>query len=280
MLFEIDGIPYEAKTEPDLRFLQPYGKVFKVFDTLVSGNLCFGVEGPYGRLFIKLAGADTLNFTGRPSDAIETLRNAVPLLQTQHPALARLYTHGPVLHGYAAVFEWLDAQPFVSSDRSDRTVRSRMQTLPLPSQLAMIDNIFSLHLALAEKGFIAVDFSARNVLLDLYSARSFVCDIDQYLPCPAVNRTGRMPGEADYLAPEEYIRGSTISEDSTVYKLGRLALSFFTEHDDPSPSSFMAPKPLYPVMQKAMDENRARRYRTVSDFVGAWRNALGSTWIR
>ena len=52
-VYEIGGVPYRALEEPDLNWLRPYGAVFQVFDQQNSGNLCFGVDGRFGRLFIK-----------------------------------------------------------------------------------------------------------------------------------------------------------------------------------------------------------------------------------
>lgn len=56
LIANIDGISFRLKHSFDLSFLNRYGRVFKAFDDQDSGNLCFGVEGDEGRLFIKLAG--------------------------------------------------------------------------------------------------------------------------------------------------------------------------------------------------------------------------------
>ena len=61
---EMDGVPFRLLQETDLRWLRGYGTVFRVMDMLPSGNLCFGVQGPYGRLFIKYAGARTVRYGG------------------------------------------------------------------------------------------------------------------------------------------------------------------------------------------------------------------------
>ena len=87
LTLSVDGISYQAMEEPDLSWLRAYGQVFWVQDQLFSGNLCFGVEGPYGRLFIKYAGAKTVNYRGKPTDAVKILHNAMPLYNRSHPAL-------------------------------------------------------------------------------------------------------------------------------------------------------------------------------------------------
>lgn len=280
MLFQFDDITYEARTEPDLRFLRTYGRVFRIWDQLVSGNLCFGVEGPYGRLFIKYAGAKTVNYPGRTEDAVRILKNAIPVLETQHPAMPRLLSHGQLPYGYAAVMEYLDAQPLWDMDTGDRKTLERLQSLPMTEQLSLYDRVLSLHLTLCEKGYIACDFSARNVLLDTRTANIYVCDTDEYLACPSRNTRGRMPGEITYLSPEELLTGSTLAEDTTVFKMGRLAQTFFCRGDILSKACFAAPAPLYPIIQKALSPDRAKRYPTVSAYANAWRNTVKGIWLR
>ena len=76
MLFELDGIPFMLAEPADLGFLRPYGRCFRIWDRGLSGNLCFGMEGPYGKLFIKYAGAKMLRSQGRPGEAEEILERA------------------------------------------------------------------------------------------------------------------------------------------------------------------------------------------------------------
>ena len=109
--YMIDGVPYMALEEPDLCWLRPYGTVFRVMDRQYSGNLCFGVDGRFGRLFIKYAGAKTVHYRGKPQNAVSALKEAMPLYDREHPALTKLLAHGPAGDGYAAIFAWRDALP-------------------------------------------------------------------------------------------------------------------------------------------------------------------------
>lgn len=270
MLFQINGIRFEMREPHDLSFLLPYGQVFKVMDQLVSGNLCFGVEGSYGRLFVKYAGAPAVNATIPPVEAVITLRRAAERYPV-HPALPRLLTHGPVGNGYAAFYEWVDGEPL--RDENTLQVSDAVYTLPVLEKLRMLEKVFSLHLQLAETGWMAVDLSPRNLLINMDQPAIHVCDIDLYRQYPCQNLTGWLPGEADFLSPEELEKGATIDQRATVWKLGRLAALLM---GDPSLQghTVYTPRPLLPVILKASAADPDKRYETVGSFVAAWRAAI------
>ena len=76
---KIDGIEFKMGKQFDFSFLKKYGKVFKVFDDQDSGNICFGIESQGGRIFVKFAGAQTAEYDGDISKAIERLKSTVPV---------------------------------------------------------------------------------------------------------------------------------------------------------------------------------------------------------
>lgn len=60
---------------------------------------------------MKFAGCKTMDFTGEPQDAINRLKQAIPLYhELSHPALINIVSHFPVETGYAVVFEWFDGE--------------------------------------------------------------------------------------------------------------------------------------------------------------------------
>ena len=61
----------------DFGWLLEIGNPFVVFDKQDSGNLCFGVEKNYHKLFVKYAGAKTIEFSGNAVDAICRLKSAI-----------------------------------------------------------------------------------------------------------------------------------------------------------------------------------------------------------
>ena len=277
LVFDMDGIPLRLRSFADLNWLRGYGRVFAVMDRASSGNVCFGVEGPYGRLFVKYAGAEPVNYGGLPQDAVQWLRHAAELYERNfHASLVPLLTHGPVPGGYALVFPWLDAPPLRPDPPTDR-VKNRLRRLPLVHRLGMLDGVFDLHALLASGGLTAVDFTDEHVLIDFEGKRALVCDIDLYRPMPAFNTRGRMPGSPRFLAPEEYVMGDPLGEDTTVFKLGALAFEFFGDNADRSRNAWQGPPALYPVAERAVREKREKRFATVREFVLDWRNAVSET---
>lgn len=278
-LFQIDGITYQARQEPDLNWLRPYGRVFAVMDQQFSGNLCFGVDGPYGRLFIKYAGAQTVNFRGKPLSAVYTLQNAIPLYDRSHPALIRLLAHGPAGEGYAAIFAWRDNASPLRPVPFDPAVREQARRLPLAVSLGMLDMVFDLHAQLAADGIIAVNFHDGNVLIDFKRGEAIVSDIDLYRKKPAFNDRGRMWGSSRFMAPEEYQLNAALDETTTEYNMAALAFEFFGSNDDRGKSLWQAPYPLYRVAKKATSEQKADRYPSMRAFLDAWREAVGQCRI-
>jgi len=276
LTFFIDGVAYTAREQPDLSWLEPYGKVFYVFDQQTSGNLCFGVEGPYGRLFIKYAGARTVRYMGKREDAILTLKNAMPLYDRTHPALTALRGHGPTRDGYAAIFAWQDLPALRAYPPSDR-IRRQVRQLPFRDTLKMLDGVYDLHVQLAGDGYIAVDFWDGNILIDFLRSQAIVCDIDLYRKKPAVNDRGRMPGSSRFLAPEEYEMGAVLDECTNVFAMGALAFEFYGDNNDRSRESWIGPPALYEVARKATQMKREKRYPTLRAFLNAWREAVGRT---
>lgn len=276
---QVDGIPFQARGEVALDWLAPYGRVFYVFDQLTSGNLCFGVDGPYGKLFIKYAGAKPLNFSGRPEDAAATLQNAMPLYQHAHPALTRLLAHGHTGQGYAAVFAWRDA-PALRPFPPDGAIRTRVRGLQLQRSLKMLDMVFDLHAQLAADGYVAVDFQDENLLIDFDRDEAIVCDLDLYRRKPAFNDRGRMQGSSLFMAPEEYQQGARLTESTTVYNMGALAFVFYGDCQSRSRESWFGPAALYPVAHRATMEQPFQRFPTMKAFLDAWREAVGHSWLR
>lgn len=251
---EIDGVHFECRDVVNLSWLRPYGRVFYVFDQQDSGNLCFGVDGPYGKLFIKYAGSRTLNYKGKPEDAVMQLRSAVSLYEKfRHPVLVPLLNHGAVLGGagYAAIFKWIDAHCLRPSP-PDPSVLQRLVHQPLHIRMQMLDDIFDVHARLAEEGYAAVDFDDSNLMVDFEKGKTTLCDIDRYHKRPLYNAKGRMPGSSRFRAPEEFERDAAIDESTLVYQMGCLAFLFLGDCEEKSRERWSAPLLLYQVAHTAV----------------------------
>ncbi len=108
---KLDDVRFHLLEEHGFNWLQKHGRVFEVFDQQDSGNIAFGVEKNGEKLFIKYAGAKTLNFSGEIQVAINNLKVAIKLYQQlSHPSLIELVGHFEVNKGYAAIFKWFDGE--------------------------------------------------------------------------------------------------------------------------------------------------------------------------
>ena len=215
MIQDVLGLPVELAAPFDFSFLARYGMPFCVFDQQQSGNIAFGMQSAqWGKLFVKFAGAPTVNARIAPAPAAEALCLAMPAYQAlyAHPALVKLLGCGTVAGGYAAVFRWAEGVSLYPGTRFSPAERYthadsplyQLSHQPLIVRLRMLDNVFDFHRYALSKGFMAVDFYDGSLLADFSTGRVTVCDIDLYRRMPCRNDRGRMPGSARFLSPEEY----------------------------------------------------------------------------
>lgn len=265
---DLGGVGCRLRQWEDFSWLQGYGTVLQVWDQLFSGQVWFGVEGPYGRLLIKYAGAWTLNGALRPADAMRALQNLTALYGMGHPSLLPLLNHGNAGAGYAALFPWPEA--LTLSQSLDRARR-----LSLARQLKMLDGVYDLHGRLSENGCVSVNFSGDSLLMDYENDRALVWDIDLYRRKPAFNDRGRMWGSSAFLSPEEYVLGAPLDESTVAYHMGALAFELFGDNADRLISSWRGPRNLYPVAERACRERKEERYPSVRAFLDAWRETVG-----
>lgn len=274
MPLDVLGFPAALDAAPELDFIRNYGAPFAVWTRPDRGLLCLGVEGPrYGRLLIRFAGAAV---TGGipPQAAVAHLRGALPAYEALygHPALIRLQGHGPAAGGYMAIFRWAEGW---SLDQEE--ARAQLRRQPLLTRLRMMDSVVDFHLHALARGYVSVGFSDASLIADLGLGTVTIGDIDFYRPLPAVNDMGRMVGSVRFLSPEEYQLGAALDERTVQYTLGALAFFFFGEYGSRERPAWTAGEALYQVAARACQEQRDRRYPTLSAFAAAWREAAGKT---
>jgi hypothetical protein len=78
--------------------------------------------------------------------------------------------------------------------------------------------------------------------------------------------TDRQYGSTRFMAPEEFVRGATIDERTTVFNLGRAAFVLLSPGD-------RAGDPLFDVAHRATRPAPADRYQSVGELTHAWRAA-------
>ena len=275
MLFELDGIPFVLQKPADLGFLRPYGRCFRIWDRGNSGNLCFGMEGPYGKLFIKYAGARPERYMGRPGAAEELLQKAAAYYQPSQEGLTRLLSHGRTSEGYALVFAYEEGAA-LSGDPLYPDMLDRLLYVPTAQKLRMAETLFSLMLSLEKRNLMAVDLSEENLILNLGQGTLTLCDIDQYRPFP-FRCVGRQPGSPRWQAPEEKKEDETLDARTAVYRLGMIAFDLFALGNPRKREVFETSTALLDVACRAADPDRGKRYPNVEVFLDAWRKAVGET---
>lgn len=260
-------------------YLARIGRVFALFgeSTQDSGNVSYGIEVNGERYFVKTAGdPDNPKPYLKHPERVALLQNAVRLAQgCAHPALPRLYGIIESPHGPLLVYEWLEAELL----HSGRAVRNdpqspfqRFRRLPVPHILACLDVVYDLHLDLARRGWIAVDFYDGCLLYDFAVHRTRVVDLDHYRQGPFHNEMGRMFGSTRFMAPEEFELGAAIDERTTVFTLGRSAAVFLSD-GTLDRGSFRTSPDLHRVVVRACEPDPAQRFSSVPEFHEAWHAA-------
>jgi serine/threonine-protein kinase len=272
VLTEVDGMPVRLREEHDLSFTARWGTVFAVLDDQDSGNLCLGVDGPDGRVFVKYAGARTARYDGEVDHAVARLRRAAEVYrELAHPTLVRLREAVDVGAGHALVFDWTDATPVGRQYERGHVVRE----LSTADRAAAVQQVYDFHVHAAALGWIAVDLYDGSVLLDPRTGRVTLCDLDVYERAPVVNRMGRMWGSTRFMSPEEYELGATIDEVTTVVALGALAHTFLGDDATKAPGAWVGSAEQLAVAERALLSERAGRWPSVAALAEAWRAAGG-----
>lgn len=278
----IQSISFKLQEQHDFGWLNEIGEIIAVFDQQDSGNISFGIRINDDKKFVKYAGAKTLNFNGDPQEAINRLQQAITLyIELEHPHLISLCGHYSLANGYAAVFDWFDGDslhphrsfPPPAKYNDPRSPYYRYKQLPIGMRLISLDDIFTFHLHVANKGYVAVDFYDGSLLYDFSTNQTKICDIDLYQKQPFVNNMGRLWGSSRFMSPEEYILGADIDEVTNVFNMGAMAFSLLGGELDRTFSKWEAGIDLFEVATKAVDPNRNRRYQSLDEFYNAWNAA-------
>ena len=293
----IDGISFQMQEKQDFSFLNRYGRVFCVFDQNDSGNISFGVRNESTRYFIKVAGAKTVNVSVSAEQAVQKLREAIPMYaELAHPHLVQLCEYFDDRKLCAAVFRWAEGDCLYDhwnfemyAQTGLASPRQRFKGLSCEKKLKAFDAVFDF-LAFAEsKNYVAVDFYDGSILYGFRRDAVTICDIDLFRKCPAVNDMGeKFWGSTRLKAPEEYVLGADIDAATNVFTLGALLFHFFGNYTADEikainvkkaffpcrPETWELPLSLHQTALKAVSPDRSHRYDSVKTFYEAWRIGL------
>jgi serine/threonine protein kinase, bacterial len=261
---------------PPDEYLAALGEVFACFDarTQDSGNISFGVRTGTERYFVKSAGRpdDSHSYLSHP-ERVRLLRNAVRVSEScRHPTLAPLrhvIQHSP--WGPLLVYDWADGK--LLHKRGEGI--GRFRALPAEEICGALDPILDAHRALAEAGWVAVDFYDGCMIYDFEAQRMWLVDLDNYHRGPFTNELGRMFGSTRFMAPEEFQLGARIDARTTVFTLGR-TISILLAGGSLERPPFRGSDALFEVMLRACRASDEPGYETVPELCRAWSAARSS----
>lgn len=270
-LQSIDGLFYKLKSSFDFSFLKKYGAVFKVFDDQDSGNICFGIQHNDRKIFVKFAGAPTEQFNGSTDEAIERLQSSAFVYQSlHHENLIKFIKSEKVGHGFALIFEWCNGE---CMGRMYPASRKKFIDMNVELKKKVFDDIISFFIYIASEKFVAIDFYDGSILYDFDENKTIICDIDFFRKMPVVNDMGRMYGSSLFQSPEELKFGEVIDEVSNVYTIGATAFALFADFDRTGNKWILSKKSLK-VAQKAINDDRCKRQKSIAEFAVEWKNSL------
>jgi serine/threonine-protein kinase len=262
--------------EPLERHLRRAGRVFVTIRGHDSRNTSYGIAIAGERWFVK---------HGQDPEAVRLLESAVRFHRTvRHPAIVPLRARIETPDGLAVVHEWRDGEvlndplaPGALPREHPRSAFSRFRALPVREVLEALDAILDAHLAVAARGFVAVDLYDGAILYDFARRRVHLCDLDAYRPGPYVLDRDRQYGSTRFMAPEEFRRGALVDERTTVFALGRTAFVLLGDglRGEPEPWRWRAGPALHRVAVRATAPAPEDRHGSVADLAAAWRAAAG-----
>ncbi|QGQ93820.1 serine/threonine protein kinase [Paenibacillus psychroresistens] len=279
---KLNNISFQLKELQNFDWLTRLGTVFCVFDQQDSGNISFGIQNGTTKRFVKFAGASTLEYSGDPQEAIERLKQAIPVYEAlNHPRIIKLVDHFEAAGGYALVFEWFEGEclhphwsfPPPAKYNDPNSPFYRYRQLPVEQRLLSLNSIFSFHVDVEARGYVAVDFYDGSILYDFNSHTTMICDIDYYQQKPFINTMGRLWGSSRFMSPEEFELGASIDGVTNIFNMGAIAFGLIGGELDHAYSKWEAGKALYDVALKATEPKRNERYTSMADFYKYWMEA-------
>lgn len=293
---KLDSIEFRLKELHDFTWMKKYGTAFWVVDETGSGCVCIGMEDGKRKYFCKIAGVNTIEADVSPKESVEILKNAVSIYHNlQHPNLIQLIEAYEYESFYVAVFEWANGEclfdhwnfEIYQKDTSIKSPKEKFKDLPACKKQKATDVLFSFLENVNRKGYVAVDFYDSSILYDFETDETTICDIDLFRRVPVMNDKGvNWFGTKRFKAPEEYIEGAAIDEQTNVFTLGALIFEFFGNFSEEEIyqrycNNQFAPclldkwqlnREAYLVATKAVSLKKEDRYTTIAEFFREWKS--------
>jgi serine/threonine-protein kinase len=194
---------------------------------------------------------------------------------------------------YIVVFKWVEGECLFDHWNFDKyskfpelkSPKEKFFILPSEKKIQVVNVLFSFFNVLVKKGYVAVDFYDGSIMYDFDKDVTTICDIDFFKKAPIVNNIREnWFGTKRLKAPEEYEKGSPIDEITNVFTLGALIFDFFGYFSNEdiqsrytnnkfipcSISNWSLNESSYNVVNKAVNQNRSKRFKSIDEFQLSW----------
>ena len=259
MEYFIDGLAVRLKAPHDLSWISRFGRVFCVFDQLISGNLGLGIEEEGRKYFIKYAGAPTLGYAGDPRLAAESLRRADDIYQElRHRCLTPRLEAFETRNGFGVVFPWFEGFALAPMDIHMRQLRSSRWP-----RFALFDGLAEFIAFASARDYITSGIADQNIWWILSGSRPSSVRLTIFSGC-LPGTSGAAPGSPGFWRRKPR-GGAKLGETANVYQLGMLAHTFLGT----APLRLQAVEgtpALYAVAEKSIHPDPARRYQEAGHF--------------
>ena len=296
---KLDSIEFRLNELHDFTWLKKYGTAFWVVDATGSGCICIGLEDAERKYFCKIAGVNTVEAEVSPEESVKILKEAVQLYHDlSHPNLIKIIEEYDYKQFYVAVFEWENGEclfdhwnfELYQNDITRKSPKEKFKELPVDKKMKAVEILFSFLQNVNRKGYVAVDFYDGSIMYDFLTDTTAICDIDFFRKAPVINDKGtEWFGTKRLKAPEEYIEGAVIDQQTNIFTLGALIFEFFGEFTDEEirqrysnnqfvPCSLLnwqLSEESYRVAVKAVSPDKCDRYLTFTEFFHEWIKASG-----
>ena len=127
-------------------------------------------------------------------------------------------------------------------------------------------------------------------MYDFENDGTTICDIDFFKKAPVINDLGEdWFGTKRLKAPEEYVKGAIIDEQTNVFTLGALLFEFFGSFSEGEIgrryvenrflpcdiTKWQLDEASYRVAVKAVSQERDSRYKTIAELYAEWKKVTG-----
>ena len=294
---KLDSIEFRLKELHDFTWLKKYGTAFWVVDQTGSGCICICMQNRNKKYFCKIAGVNTLEAEVSPKESVEILKQSAHLYyDLRHPHLVKIIEDYEYNQFYVTIFEWAKGECLFDHwnfdkyqrDTTLKSPKDKFKQLPVGKKLDAVDVLFSFLQNVSKRGYVAVDFYDGSIMYDFSTDTTTICDIDFFQMAPVINDKGlEWFGTKRLKAPEEYIKGSAIDEQTNIFTLGALIFECFGYFSDEEiarryknnqflPCLFSAwqlNEKSYKVAARAVSPDKKDRYMTFADFFEEWKDA-------